>query len=200
MRSSSLRLAGLAGALALAVVAAYAPPAPAASPVGARTVLPDSVWTWPERSQNLRVLPDTTSAATLRRTMQGFTRALGVRCSECHVGSGRDFRTWDFASDAKPHKEVARGMMRMTAELNTRLVPAALSVHAHPAPAAAEPAAVHRHADGREHVHRPAAARAAAPEHAASAEPTPEPAATLVSCWTCHRGQSRPDTQPTDSP
>lgn len=191
MRSSSLRLAGLAGALALAAVAAYAPPAPAA-PAGARAVLPDSVWTWPERSQNLRVLPDTTSAATLRRTMQGFTRALGVQCSECHVGSGRDFRTWDFASDAKPHKEVARGMMRMTTELNTRLVPAALGVHDHAAPAA-ETTEIHRHADGREHVHRHAAAT---PEHAAA------PPAALVSCWTCHRGQSHPDTAapPTTTP
>ena len=150
-------------------------------------MLPDSVWTWPERSQNLRVLPDTTSAATLRRTMQGFTRALGVRCSECHVGSGRDFRTWDFASDAKPHKEVARGMMRMTTDLNTRLVPAALGVHDHAVPAA-ETSEIHRHADGREHVHQHAAAPAETREHAAA------PAATLVSCWTCHRGQSHPDT------
>lgn len=177
--SSSVRLLGLVGALGLVLGVAYAPAAPAApaSPAVLPTVLPDSTWQWPEHSRNLRVLPDTTSAATLRRTMQGFTRSLGVRCSACHVGSGSDFNTWDFASDAKPHKDVARGMMRMTAELNASLVPAALGAHDH-----AAPAPTHRHADGAEHVH------AAAPERA------PEHAEELVTCWTCHRGQSHPET------
>lgn len=177
--TSSVRLLSLVGALALVLGAAYAPAAPAAP--ASRAVLPDSTWQWPEHSQNLRVLPDTTSAATLRRTMQGFTRALGVRCSACHVGSGPDFATWDFASDAKPHKDVARGMMRMAAELNASVVPAALGEHRH-APA------THRHADGSAHVHE------AALEHAA--EHAPEHAQLFVTCWTCHRGQSHPETAP----
>ncbi len=179
MRLSSARLLAPVGALALVLCAAYAPAAPASPAL--RGVLPDTTWQWPERSQNLRVLPDTTSAATLRRTMQGFTRSLGVRCSACHVGSGPDFTTWDFASDARPHKEVARGMMRMTAELNASAVPASLGAHEH-APAAT----THRHADGARHDHAPAP----------GAAHTPERAAPFVTCWTCHRGQSHPETLP----
>ena len=115
--SSPLRLASLAAVLSVAVVAAYAPDAPAAPRTvlpAAPAVLPDSTWQWPEHAENLQVLPDSTGAVHLRHVMQSFTRALGVRCSECHVGSGSDFNTWDFASDAKPHKNAARGMMRMT--------------------------------------------------------------------------------------
>lgn len=174
------------GALGLVLGVAYAPAAPAApaSRDVLPTVLPDSTWQWPEHSQNLRVLPDTTSAATLRRTMQGFTRSLGVRCSACHVGSGSDFNTWDFASDTKPHKDVARGMMRMTTELNASIVPAALGSHHH-GPAAES----HRHADGAEHVHD-------APEHGHAAEHAETHDDALVTCWTCHRGQSHPETMP----
>ncbi|HEX8384865.1 MAG TPA: c-type cytochrome [Rubricoccaceae bacterium] len=183
-----MRLSLLVVVLASVLVAAYAPDASPASPTS-RAARPDSVWTWPERSENLEVLPDTTSAETLRAVMQSFTRALGVRCSECHVGQGRDFRTWDFASDAKPHKEVARGMMRMTMEINADELPDALESHDHGDNAT--PAAggeVHVHGDGTRHVHEVAAE--------AAAERAPDHTAMRVSCWTCHRGQSRPETSP----
>lgn len=191
---ASLRLAALAAVLSVAVVAAYAPEAPAAQHAMRPSVLPDSSWQWPEHSQNLQVLPDSTGAAHLRHTMQSFTRALGVRCSECHVGSGPDFNTWDFASDAKPHKNVARGMMRMTMALNTTGVPEALGERHHSGPAAehgAEHGEVHRHADGSEHEH-------AAPEHAHdgaehTSEHREEPE-MVVTCWTCHRGATHPET------
>lgn len=175
LSSPTLRLLGLVASLGLVLGAAYVPAAPAAP--ASRAVLPDSTWQWPEHSRNLRVLPDTTSAATLRLTMQGFTRSLGVRCSACHVGSGPDFNTWDFASDAKPHKGVARGMMRMTTELNASVVPASLGAHHHGPPAA--------HRGSAEHAH-------AAPEHGHAGEH----AETFVTCWTCHRGQSHPETMP----
>lgn len=198
-----MRLALLLAALGSVLVAAYAPgaPAPATARPAAR---PDSVWTWPERAENLDVLPDSTSADELRAVMESFTRALGVRCGECHVGEGRDFRTWDFASDARPHKEVARGMMRMTMEINGDLLPDALESHDHAEPPAAAPAGVevHRHADGTNHVHRPTSEPA--PEHAHAgeheAEHEPEHAEIRVSCWTCHRGQSHPETAPPATP
>ena len=41
---------------------------------------------WPERGENLKVLPPEISAADLRDTMRGFSMGLGVRCSFCHVG------------------------------------------------------------------------------------------------------------------
>jgi len=54
--------------------------------------------------------------------MRGFTGALGVRCSYCHVGEeGRPLTTYDFPSDDKRPKQVARVMLRMVQEINTRL-------------------------------------------------------------------------------
>jgi hypothetical protein len=202
-----MRLPLTLAALATALVAAYAPGAPAPAP-GRPLARPDTVWTWPERSENLRVLPDSTSADELRAVMQSFTRALGVRCSECHVGQGRDFRTWDFASDAKPHKETARGMMRMTMAINGDLLPEALEGHDHEV-APAEGGEVHVHGDGTQHIHtgssthRDAADRAtadaeAAPpgEPAGRARTGPEHASMRVTCWTCHRGRTHPETAP----
>ena len=56
--------------------------------------------------------------------MRGFTGALGVRCNHCHVGPGpATLEGFDFASDAKETKKVARVMIRMTQEINTRLLP-----------------------------------------------------------------------------
>jgi hypothetical protein len=189
---------------AAVLVAAYAPSAPGPAP-DRPLARPDTVWSWPERSENLRVLPDSTSAEELRAVMQSFTRALGVRCSECHVGQGRDFRTWDFASDAKPHKETARGMMRMTMEINADELPDALGDHDHgnnTAPAATPAAEVHVHGDGTQHVHSGSSTHRDAADRV-TAEAAPEHAAMRVTCWTCHRGQRNPETAPpaeTESP
>jgi hypothetical protein len=48
--------------------------------------------------------------------MRGYAIGLGIRCHHCHVGEGDDPSTFDFASDAKPAKTLARQMMRMTNE------------------------------------------------------------------------------------
>ena len=57
--------------------------------------------------------------------MVGFARSLGVRCTFCHVGQeGAPLSTFDFASDARPHKETARNMLRLTQRLNRELIPA----------------------------------------------------------------------------
>ena len=70
---------------------------------------------------NLQVLPVNISRDELIATMRGFTRALGTRCDHCHAAGppaadGRE--QLDFASDAKPEKNVARTMMRMTRTIN----------------------------------------------------------------------------------
>lgn len=79
-------------------------------------------WSWPEKSKNLKVLPKDTDAQRLRAVMTGFTRALGVRCNFCHVGKeGQPLGTFDFVSDSIDHKDIARGMMRMTQEINDDL-------------------------------------------------------------------------------
>ncbi len=69
--------------------------------------------------QNLEVLPDTISAETLRATMKGFSMGTGLRCSNCHEGEeGADLSTYDFASDEKELKQVARQMLKMVMAIN----------------------------------------------------------------------------------
>lgn len=79
-------------------------------------------WSWPERSENLQVLPADLPAQRLGAVMRGFTRALGVRCSYCHVGEeGQPLSSYDFASDENPMKDVARTMYRMLGVVNDTL-------------------------------------------------------------------------------
>ena len=86
-------------------------------PVGASAQIPD-------KFTNLQVLPKDTTHDQLVETMRSFASALGVRCSHCHKNtSPEDFKTFDFASDDKETKRVARVMMRMTREINGHLLP-----------------------------------------------------------------------------
>jgi tetratricopeptide (TPR) repeat protein len=56
--------------------------------------------------------------------MRNFAGSLGTRCHHCHVGEpGAPLNTYDFASDDKEPKKVARAMMKMTHEINTNLLP-----------------------------------------------------------------------------
>lgn len=72
--------------------------------------------------KNLQVLPKDTTRQQINGIMRGFTRGLGVRCPFCHVGEeGADLSTFDFASDEKPTKKVARLMIQNMNEINTRL-------------------------------------------------------------------------------
>ena len=74
----------------------------------------------PPQPTNLQVLPKDTPPADVVRMMRSFTQALGVRCPYCHVGEGNDLSKFDFASDEKEHKNIARTMLRMTREINDR--------------------------------------------------------------------------------
>ena len=68
---------------------------------------------------NLQVFPQNITHDELIAAMRGFARGLGVRCDHCHVanppGSKEQF---DFPNDAKPEKNVARTMLRMTRAVN----------------------------------------------------------------------------------
>jgi hypothetical protein len=68
---------------------------------------------------NLQVLPKDMSRPEVVQTMRTFTRALGVRCQHCHVGEGNDLSKFDFASDEKPTKKIARAMLTMVMDINT---------------------------------------------------------------------------------
>lgn len=79
-------------------------------------------WAWPEKPKNLQVLPKDWPGSRLSPVMRGFTRALGVRCSYCHMGQeGKPVSTYDFASDQNPNKNRAREMLRMLGSVNDHL-------------------------------------------------------------------------------
>ncbi len=99
----------------------------------------------PKRFQNLQVLSKKIERKELVRTMRGWTGALGVRCTYCHVGPD-NLEGMNFASDEKREKRVAREMLRMSQRITK-------SIGALPAGNA----------------------------------PSEE-----VTCYTCHRGMSRP--------
>ena len=72
-----------------------------------------------EAPKNLQVLPKDMTRQQVTQVMRGFTAALGVRCSTCHVGEeGQPLNTYDFASDDKPMKLKAREMLRMSTAIN----------------------------------------------------------------------------------
>lgn len=68
---------------------------------------------------NLQVLPKDIALPDLLATMRGYTKALGVECEFCHAEDPQTHRL-NFASDAKPDKETARTMIRMTDEINAK--------------------------------------------------------------------------------
>jgi len=91
----------------------------------------------PPAPKNLKILkPEEVGPA-----MRSFTVALGVKCDYCHVADMRDR-----ASDENPKKNVARMMLTMVHDINSKFP------------------------DGSEKVY--------------------------VTCYTCHRGKTEPETAP----
>lgn len=82
-------------------------------PDGAKARPPDGAKprSTPPQPKNLKVLK--IPVAQLIPTMRAYTAALGTKCDLCHVQG-------DFASDEKAPKEMARKMIVMTDELNTK--------------------------------------------------------------------------------
>jgi hypothetical protein len=69
---------------------------------------------------NLQVLPKDISAKALQMIMvDEFQDGLGVGCNFCHAQEKGSLHL-DYASDAKPEKEIARAMMRMTMDINKK--------------------------------------------------------------------------------
>lgn len=98
----------LVGLAALAIPAGLASQAPGRWP-------PDSL-------VNVQVIPRTTPVMEVVGAMRNIAFGLGVRCQFCHVGEeGMPLERFDFASDEKRTKLVARQMMRMVQEINRRL-------------------------------------------------------------------------------
>lgn len=74
----------------------------------------------PPAASNLQILPKDMPRNQLIQTMQAFAQALGVQCNYCHVMEGRGGRN-DMASDEKPAKKAARGMLLLAREINEKL-------------------------------------------------------------------------------
>jgi hypothetical protein len=79
----------------------------------------------PAPMTNLQIIPKDTPRPQVIATMQAFTQSLGVQCAYCHIDEGRGGRQ-DYASDDKPTKKAARGMMLLAREINDKL-PAAVN-------------------------------------------------------------------------
>jgi len=76
----------------------------------------------PDSLVNTRVISHATPVLNVIGTMRNFTSYLGVRCQYCHVGvEGQPLDKFDFVSDEKRTKVVARQMMLMVQEINRRL-------------------------------------------------------------------------------
>jgi hypothetical protein len=114
-------LLSLAVAFAIAIAAGvlspvstvFAQDAPQAPPAGAapRRQMPAPT--------NLQVLPKTTTGPELMKVMHTFEAQVGVECGFCHATDETTHRL-NFASDAKPEKNTARVMMRMTHDINEK--------------------------------------------------------------------------------
>jgi Photosynthetic reaction centre cytochrome C subunit len=71
--------------------------------------------------RNLKVLPKDISHEDLGKIMDVWKEALGVKCGFCHAPSADSTsHRLDFASDAKPEKDIARHMFRMTGKINKK--------------------------------------------------------------------------------
>jgi hypothetical protein len=76
----------------------------------------------PDSLINTKVFPHATPVPQVIGAMRNFTSDLGVRCQFCHIGEeGKPLDSFDFASDEKRTKQVARQMMLMVREINRRV-------------------------------------------------------------------------------
>jgi tetratricopeptide (TPR) repeat protein len=79
----------------------------------------------PEALKNLKYFPKEITRAELIPKMRQFSFALGVPCTHCHGTKEQttfDLTGVDFSTDLKPTKAKARDMLRMTDEINTKLL------------------------------------------------------------------------------
>ena len=63
--------------------------------------------------KNLQVLPKDITKDELKKTMDGFTEQLGVKCTFCHIVDQYD-------KDERPHKADARRMIKLVQDMKTK--------------------------------------------------------------------------------
>ncbi len=111
MNREKLALTAGCAAFFAAVAVAQPTPAPAPAPQAPTFAVPPF--------KNLQVMPKDITRDQLLGNMKFFAQSLGVRCVHCHVGDAdKPLSTFDFASDAKKEKLVARKMLAMVHRIN----------------------------------------------------------------------------------
>ncbi len=75
----------------------------------------------PAPMKNLQILPKGMPQPEVVAIMRAFNAALGVQCGHCHVWTKPGDPSNDMAADTKIEKTVARVMMQMTNDINTKL-------------------------------------------------------------------------------
>lgn len=79
----------------------------------------------PDEFTNLQLLPEEIGRRDLVGIMRNFASSLGVRCTHCLPGPiPGALEGVDFPSDDLETKRVAREMMKMTDQINSKLLPA----------------------------------------------------------------------------
>jgi len=74
-----------------------------------------------DKPKNLKVLPKDITHEELDKVMDSWKTALGVHCNFCHAPSADStIHHPDFASDAKPEKDIARHMYKMVGKINKK--------------------------------------------------------------------------------
>ena len=112
MNREMLLLAAGCAAFLAAVASAQTSTVPATSPATPSPLAPPY--------KNLKVFPQDIPQPQLVSNMKFFAQSLGVRCVHCHVGEeGKPLSTFDFASDAKKEKQIARKMLNMVHRINS---------------------------------------------------------------------------------
>jgi hypothetical protein len=72
-----------------------------------------------EGFKNLKVLPKNISGENLHKVMEDWSHSLGVHCNFCHARN-EETKKMDWVSDAKPEKQMARDMFKMTSKINQK--------------------------------------------------------------------------------
>lgn len=122
IRRFTFCVTAMCGAAALALTLGAQPVAAPATGQAAPNAGPRG----PQKPRNLKVLPENTD---LRAVMHQYESDLGVNCEFCHTAPDPVTHRADRASDANPTKEVARYMIQMTDDINTKYLAQVPSRH-----------------------------------------------------------------------
>jgi hypothetical protein len=118
IRPAVVVVIALALGAAVTVLAQTPTPPPPGPPPGAPGMRPPE-----EPPKNLQVLPKDLTRRQVIDIMRGFTAALDVQCTFCHVAKDpNDLSTADFASDDKEEKRNARVMIGMVKAINENYI------------------------------------------------------------------------------